>query len=165
MSNKVGIYQLLNGMWNKIDDNVSAASQEAQAQYTTFKENNIDPVIEGWATDHLQTSDLLKELTMMFGSDFYSANHQNFVTTGEGTKRTYSYDGLTFDDRINSIKTQLNNSFTNEISTISPGQGDKGVTSKAVATKFNDFYNVYCFTVNIIKLNYFLFTGIHISLS
>ena len=143
MSNKVGIYQLLNGMWNKIDDNVSAASQEAQAQYTTFKENNMDPVIEGWATDHLQTSDLLKELTMMFGSDFYSANHQNFVTTGEGTKRTYSYDGLTFDDRINSIQTQLNNSFTNEISTISPGQGDKGITSKAVATKFNDLYNVY----------------------
>ena len=79
----------------------------------------------------------------MFGSDFYSANHQNFVTTGEGTKRTYSYDGLTFDDRINSIKTQLNNSFTNKISTISPGQGDKGITSKAVATKFNDLYNVY----------------------
>ncbi len=47
MSDKVGIYQLLNGMWNKIDDNVSAASQEAQAQYTTFKENNMDPVIEG----------------------------------------------------------------------------------------------------------------------
>ena len=87
MSNKVGIYQLLNGMWNKIDDNVSAASQEAQAQYTTFKENNMDPVIEGWAIDHLQTSDLLKELTMMFGSDFYSTNHQNFATTGEGTKR------------------------------------------------------------------------------
>ena len=66
VENEVGIYQLLNGMWNKIDDNVSAASQEAQAQYTTFKENNMDPVIEGWAIDHLQTSDLLKELTMMF---------------------------------------------------------------------------------------------------
>ena len=143
VKSEVGIYQLLNGMWNKIDDNVSAASREAQAQYTTFKENNMDPVVEGWAIDHLQTSDLLKELTMMFGSDFYSTNHQNFVATGEGTERTYSYNGLTFDDRINSIQTQLNNSFTNEISTISPGQGDKGITSKAVATKFNDLYNVY----------------------